>query len=82
MGYGYKDQQDPGDQISLADFLQQIGIHTFAAKPDPKPSENPNRRLSELMHQEAKLLEQVAELQESIWQIRNQRREIEIMMSH
>lgn len=76
------------DEISLSDFLRQYGVPILSETPEPvvepkdEPEENPNRELARLMDQEAKLLEQVADLQGQIWEIRAKRRKIEEKMSH
>lgn len=76
------------DEISLSDFLKQYGVPILSETPEPvvepkdEPEENPNRELARLMDQEAKLLEQVADLQGQIWEIRAKRRKIEEKMSH
>lgn len=76
------------DEISLSDFLRQYGVPILSDTPEPvvepkdTPEENPNRELARLMDQEAKLLEQVADLQGQIWEIRAKRRKIEEKMSH
>lgn len=76
------------DEISLSDFLKQYGVPILSETPEPvvepkdEPEENPNRELARLMDQEAKLLEQVADLQEQIWKIRGERRTIERKLSH
>lgn len=76
------------DEISLADFLKQYGVPILSDTPEPvveqkdEPEENPNRELARLMEQEAKLLEQVTDLQGQIWEIRAKRRKIEEKMSH
>lgn len=76
------------DEISLSDFLRQYGVPILSDTPEPdveqkdEPEENPNRELARLMDQEAKLLEQVADLQGQIWEIRAKRCKIEEKMSH
>ena len=76
------------DEISLSDFLRQYGVPILSETPEPvveqksEPEENPNRELARLMDQEVKLLEQVADLQGQIWEIRAKRRKIEEKMSH
>lgn len=80
--------QTEEDEINLSDFLRQYGVPILSDTPEPvvekkdEPEENPNRELARLMDQEAKLLEQVADLQGQIWEIRAQRRKIEGKMSH
>lgn len=80
--------QTEEDEISLSDFLKQYGVPILSETPEPvvepkdEPEENPNRELARLMDQEAKLLEQVADLQGQIWEIRAKRRKIEEKMSH
>ena len=76
------------DEISLAEFLRQYEVPVLSDTPEQvveqkdEPEENPNRELARLMDQEAKLLEQVADLQGQIWEIRAKRRKIEEKMSH
>lgn len=76
------------DEISLVDFLKQYGVPILSETQEPvvepkdEPEENQNRELARLMDQEAKLLEQVADLQGQIWEIRAKRRKIEEKMSH
>lgn len=80
--------QSGEDEISLSDFLRQYGVPILSETPKPvveqkdEPEENPNRELARLMDQEVKLLEQVADLQGQIWEIRAQRRKVEERMSH
>ena len=80
--------QTEEDEISLSDFLRQYGVPILSDMPGPvvgpkdEPEENQNRELARLMDQEAKLLEQVADLQGQIWEIRAKRRKIEEKMSH
>lgn len=80
--------QTEEDEINLSDFLRQYGVPILSETPEPvveqkdEPEENPNRELARLMDQEVKLLEQVADLQGQIWEIRAKRRKIEEKMSH
>lgn len=62
------------DQISVEDFLKGFAESTV--------TKNPNLELAQLMEQEAVLLRRVAGLQMQIWEIREQRRDIEGRMSH
>lgn len=81
------------DLVSLEAFLSQYAPKNVAEKPEeqaPKVGHEPMsedlnvpaRELAELMRQEAQLLEKVAELQEQIWVIRKERKQLEAKMSH
>lgn len=78
-------KQPEEDEISLEEFLSGLTLHSREAEPEevkPAEEENPNRRLAELMRQEADLLMEIAARQEHVWRIREERKEIERIMSH
>ena len=51
-------------------------------EPEGVDMRNWNRELAELMRQEAQVLDEIANLQERVWSIRERRRKIEQKMSH
>ena len=78
--------EDSSDMVSLEDFLSEFGFEEPIPEKIPEqkeePEDNINRELAELMEQEARLLREIAGLQEQVWSIREKRKAIEGKMSH